>query len=366
MAGSKTQQPCEEMPMRKSLAETLAAVEQWREEQLVAHGGALANLDEELATLRARLAELEHEIREVTERRRSLDDAPRTLAHKSRAERHRAVIEFLASDQELLQIRAADLAQARAQQRQKLEHSLNSDPELAEMVQEYERFCEVEAQLEALPDSYRKAILQHHDVVRRRLEPLMRAAEGADATLSDSTQSVTIVVSADPADGEPSALVMLVPVDIELHTRWRERSEDLCSELTYRLYAAACSIARTVGVPDAPISCRPFEGHLAIQVWFGSGSVTGSVEEVVEAEIAKIREEARELQSSNLELALAWVDPELLAAPDEETTPEATAQVAGRVKVVVGQRVEWTDQPAAEDEEDPDGTIPLTDEGGDS
>ncbi len=345
--------------MRKSLADHLAQVEAWRNEQLEENRVALGLVSEELTMLQAQLADLTARIEGLDARRTSLEGTPDSIARKVHGERHRAVLASLHSDQELLSTRAADLAQARSRQLRELEESLDKDPELHEMVQEYERFLEVETQLESLPESYRKAILQHHDTVRRRLEPVMRTAEGADATIDEPTESVTVVLSADPEDGDPTALVMLVPIPVDVHTRWRERPEDLASELTYRLYSAACAVSTKVGVPDAPISCRPFEGHLAIQIWFGSGSVAGNVRQEVEAEFARLRTHASELRAAKLELAATWVSPEVLAPPDDEPETEVPVDL-GRVKVGINQKVEWSDDsevplpegPADADEED--------------
>ncbi|GEM_PF-1077719 len=328
--------------MRKTLAEHLSQVATWKQEQLEENRVAMGLATEELTMLQAQLTDLTGRIESLEHRRGTLQDVPDAIDRKVHGERHRAVLASLHADQELLSTRAADLGQARSRMLRQLEESLTQDPELHEMVQEYERFCEVETQLENLPESYRKAILQHHDTVRRRLEPVMRTAEGADAAIDDPVQTVSVVLSADPEDGDPTALVMLVPIPVDVHTRWRERPEDLASELTYRLYAAACAVSAKVGVPDAPISCRPFEGHLAIQVWFGSGSVAGNVRQEVEAELADLRKNAAELRSAKLELAATWVPPEALTAPDDEPETEVPVDL-GKVKVGVNHQVSWSD-----------------------
>lgn len=329
--------------MRKNLADHLSQVAAWSATQREENRVGLGLVNEELTMLQAQLADLTARIEGLESRRSQLEAVPEALQRRVHGERHRAVLASLHGDHELLGTRSADLGQARATALAALELALTEDPELHEMVQEYERFCEVETQLETLPESYRKAILQHHDTVRRRLEPVMRSAEGADAAIEATQESISIVLSADPQDGEPTALVMLVPTSVDVHTRWRERAEDLTSELTYRLYAAACAVSSTLGVPDAPISCRPFEGHLAIQVWFGSGSVTGDVRQVVEAELQKVRDQAAELRAAKLGLAATWVSPEALTPPEDE--PETEALMAlDNVKVGVGQQVAWSEE----------------------
>lgn len=342
--------------MRKTLAAHLGQVATWKQEQLEENRVARGLAHEELTMLQAQFADLTARIEGVEQRRTKLEAVADSVELKVHGEWHRAVLASLHADRELLGTRAADLGLARSRMLRQLEESLTQDPELYQMVQEYERFCEVETQLENLPESYRKAILQHHDTVRRRLEPVMRTAEGANAELDDPVASVTVVLSADPEDGDPAALVMLVPVPIDVHTRWRERGEDMASELTYRVYAAACAVSAKVGVPDAPISCRPFEGHLAIQVWFGSGSVSGNVRQEVETELARLRSQSGELRAAKLELSATWVSPQALTAPDDDPETEVTVD-QGKVNVGVNQQVEWSQASQVALPEDPNDTV---------
>ena len=93
---------------------------------------------------------------------------------------------------------------------------------------------------------------------------------------------------------------------------------DLPAALAYRLVAAVAELAARLGVPDAPISYRPFEGYLAIQLWLGRQPLRGDVREVATAVLERVRTKATDMASAQLDVLVMWLPSEVLVSEEEE------------------------------------------------
>lgn len=300
-----------------ALLKALAQVAQWREQAEASATHQMAELDSEEARVTAAIHDLRRRLTVLERRRGELRDATQRLEEEEIRRSHDAVLAALRQDQEVLNHRSEQLRALQAAARARADELLqNADIQSA--LRDYESFAEVEATLSGLPPSYRRAILAHHDQVRRQLEPLFNELTGANASLNMAQATVSVVAALEPATGPAEALALVTPVPAELYTGWDGRPMDLPAALAYRLVAAVAELAARLGVPDAPISYRPFEGYLAIQLWLGRQPLRGDVREVATAVLERVRTKATDMASAQLDVLVMWLPSEVLVSEEEE------------------------------------------------
>ncbi len=299
------------------LIDALEAITAWRESAEEECATQLAEVDAEEARLREAIAELQRQTESLDGLRGEIFGRLKALDGKEISRSYRAVVSALASDRMLLETRSDLLLRQRKSQRRAAEEMLK-DPDLAQAIEEYEGFGAVEAQLPSLPPSYRRAIVDHHEQLTRRLQPVITMVQGWGEPLPEAAQSVALVASIDPAEGSPEALVLVLPVAAAIYNDWSKRDEDLCNLLAFRMVAAAAELARQAGVADAPIAYRSFEGNLTIQIWFGESEVKGNLREMAAGMLDRVKEEAAEFRASRVELYTLWLPPDVLSPPEDD------------------------------------------------
>lgn len=319
-----------------ALLDALTGIAAWRERAEEEANQALNELRAEEARLSAAIVDLKRRLTLVEERRAQTEAKLSHLDDEELRRSHQALLSALTQDQALLVARSGALASLRAAAKQRAELLLRDD-ELQGHLREYASFAEVEATLKSLPPGYRKAILAHHDNVRRILEPVLRELRGDTVALSAPHAPVALIASVEPSEGPPQALVILTPVSAELQTSWNEQPQDLSASVAYRVVAAAAEIAARLGAADAPIQARPYGRFLAVQIWLRDRAVKGDVKEVATAALQRAKEQARDLAAAQVELFILWLPAAALTPPeddeddssvDEDTEDEALRMIA--------------------------------------
>ncbi|MCP4919874.1 MAG: hypothetical protein GY913_23475 [Proteobacteria bacterium] len=304
------------------LIASLEEITHWREGAEKEARQQLEEVDVEEARLKKAIEDLQTQIVGLDTLRGEVRARVDELDDQEIAKSYQAVVDSLDADSELLDGRSALVAERRAELRDKAEKLL-ADPELASAIDEFERFREMETGLSSLPASYRKAILDHHQAVKRRLTLVFETLEGAPEPLDAPTAGIAIVASVDPSEGPPESLVMVLPVDAGLYDNWADAGESVSATLAYRMVAAAATLAERAGVPGAPIAYRSFEGKLTIQVWFGDSDPEGDLKELAAGILDEVRFSATELSTAATELYTLWLPPDVLNPPEEEDDDES-------------------------------------------
>jgi hypothetical protein len=302
------------------LLAALEAISDWREAQEEEAATQLAEVDAEEARLRTAIAELEKQIGALDGLRSEIRGRVTSLDREEIVQSHGALVDALNQDRELIERRSDLLQQAKEAATHRAE-ALLDDPDLADAVREFEGFQKMTATLSTLPPSYRKAIEDHHVAVKRRLQPLLDLIEGPVQKLDEPMEPVSIVASVEPMEGPPQALALVVPVAADVYNTWPEHDDDLCAQLAYRVVAAAAQMAAAVGAPDAPISYRPFEGSLVVQIWLGDHEVEGDLRELATG-MLDVHDQAPAFASARLEFYALWLPPDVLSPPDDEDDEE--------------------------------------------
>ncbi len=302
-------------PGRPRVLAALDEIARWKAAEEAEIESSMANVDDDEDAVRRTLEGAQRQLVALTTFREELNEKQVVILQEADRRSRAALLAGLKADRVLLEERAARLDAAIAEREDGLQKQLG-EPDLAGAVEEYANFAEVEATLGSLPLSYRRAILAHHDKVRRRLDSVIVASNAAPPALGLDRVAVTVLFSVDPAEGPPEGMVAVLPVDFALFTDWAERREDLCAKVAYRVIAALTRLLASVGAEAAPVQYNELGGFLVVQVWLGDCTVNGSLEEGALAEIDALRGEAEDLDSAGIELHALWVPAAVLA--DEE------------------------------------------------
>lgn len=295
----------------------LDEVTAWRREREAEIERRLDELRAEEVRLRNQIVALEKQIETVRERARALGEEQAEHDMEEARRKRDAFLEGLAADRRLVEERIHLHRQALAD-REDRARALAEQPEMARLLQEFKRFREVEPTLVALPAGYRKAILDYHEGVRRRLKPLMHALEQRPDPVARDRAAVAVVASVEPSEGPPDALVVIVPVPFAVYEDWPECGDELGALIAYRVIGAVSGALAAVGAPDAQVLYASYEGCLSIQVWLADSAVEGDLKDALTARIDQVREVADELACARIELDAVWLAPEVVAPDDAD------------------------------------------------
>lgn len=290
----------------------LEEIASWKASADAEFSRTMSEVDREEDEARRQIEEAQRRLLALASVRSELREKHTQVGFDAERKERTALRTGLSTDRAVVEERAAKLASAIAQREAALQLQLQ-DPEIATAVEEFEKFVEIEATLAALPPTYRRAILDHHEKVRRRLEPVIAASNAGPPDLGLDQVGVGVLLAISPAEGTPDALVAVVPVPFGVKTDWLTRKEDLASQFAYRVVAAVSRLLNAVGAGNAPIDYHAVNGCLAINVWLGDSTIQGDLNERGLEEIGALREEAEELSAAGIELYGFWVRPSMLA-----------------------------------------------------
>ena len=305
------------------LQEAMSSVTSWRQEAESRLTSRLEAIDREEQRLKEALSQLQAEIAELDTLRASIRAENGGLERAQQEKAHNAMLQGLGNDRDTLASRSVELAAAHEASQAGLKAEL-ADPEIAGLITEYERFSEAEATLTALPESYRHAILAHHETVKTRLQPIFARVQAAGPDLEAAPAALSVVASLEnDEDGAPESLTFVLPVDSAVYSRWSDRDEDLPTRLGYRAVAMAAGLAKSLGAPAAPLTCRDHEGFLTVNLWLGDGEVSGDIKAAADAAAAAAFAGADQLTAAKLSASLEWLAPEVLDPPEDDETAAA-------------------------------------------
>lgn len=272
---------------------------------------ALAEVAREESTNRRAIEEGHRRLVALRSLRREQEALKAGLVADVAAEEAAAVAAGLEADTRRFLERAAVMAEAVAARDARLEEDLKA-PELAAALVEYQNYQDVEPTLSTMPPPIRKSLVEKHERVLRRLEPIIRAANAGPPPLAAPAMGVGVVAAMDPPEGPPEALVVVFPVPYAAYSDWRDRPEDLATSLCHRLLAALFRLLQEIGAADAPVQYDSVRGNLAVQVWLGDHPVPVDLREATFEHFSQVYEEAIELWAAGVEVYTVWVRPELL------------------------------------------------------
>ncbi len=294
------------------LVEALADLRSWRAESEHEIGRNLEEIEREDKRLRDTIAEVERQLVALQSIRDEVNTRAAGLNAEEATRSHELMVAALADDRRLLATRSAALEHVRTQARAEAQ-SMLEDPDLAETVAEFTRYTELEASLASLPESYRHAIVAHHDQVKRRLAPVFETAAAREVKVNLPGVTVGVVACLEQTDGRPESLTLVLPVPAELYTD-PQSGDALGTVLALRMVELASRLVALLGADAAPITYRELGDCLTIEVWLGDHELTDDARFKAETLIEQGRTLSGDLSAARVHPHLVWLDPDVLAA----------------------------------------------------
>ena len=99
---------------------------------------------------------------------------------------------------------------------------------MAPLLEEYDQFVETVApNLQSLPDSYRNAVVQHHERITARLAEHLRSVAAMPQPVNAERCEVELVYAVDAPEGRDELLMVVVPVADQVVLQWHQQSDGL-------------------------------------------------------------------------------------------------------------------------------------------
>lgn len=303
--------------MNPKLVTALEDIDRWRRESDADADREHNEISEEQERLRREIEERQASLEGLATRKSEVEAQKASLPGEQLQRRREATLKNLAGDRGLVAARGS-LYGDQVKARERRVQELIDKPQYNKLVKEYEEFQDVEMGLDALPKTYKQAILAHHGTVKKELAPVFDAMAAEIEPVDAQGIGVAVVGSIDAPDGGPAeALAIIVPTPFETCSKWSERAEDLAALIAYRVVGCVGRMLQQVGAADAPLQYAEYENALAIQVWLGDSDVTGNIERVLDDLIDEVNGKAAEFEAGRLRLQMVWVEPEVVAPDDD-------------------------------------------------
>lgn len=191
------------------------------------------------------------------------------------------------------------------------------EPKFQQKIVEFRQFQDTQSQLAELPVSYRNAILQHHKLVQKELEPIFMAADQPLPKTDKPAKSIGVVASIEPDFIQPEAMAILIPVPFEMYSAPSAGIDSLQQIFAYRCVGAVTSALRKIGLSEVSVNYGDHKGYLSIQVWLDGKKLNGDIRQSISLEFQQMRDYASELQAVRLGMEVTWLPPELLDEGEE-------------------------------------------------
>ena len=228
----------------------------------------------------------------------------------------RAIDDGLTSGAQTLETRELLLQKQRKVRLQRVDNIVK-EPKFQEKIAEFRQFQDTQSQLGQLPVSYRNAILQHHKLVQKELEPIFMAADQPLPKTDKPPKSIGVVASIEPDFIQPEAMAILIPVPFEIYSSPSAGTDSLQQVFAYRCVGAVTSALRTIGLSEVSVNYGDHKGYLSIQVWLDGKKLNGDIRQSISLEFQQMRDYASELQAVRLGMEVTWLPPELLDEGEE-------------------------------------------------
>ncbi|MCB9677519.1 MAG: hypothetical protein H6737_20590 [Alphaproteobacteria bacterium] len=306
------------MTAMQSVTAALEGVASWRSEQEARRQAEIVDVDSQLEKLRADLAELQGKITSLEAFRGQLEE--RDASEGVVARSYDAIFAALLGQAAQLDTRAAEASEATAKRNQAVLDGL-SKGELAPLVQEYNQFkTQVEPTLQALPESYRGAIIEHHHGIVDRIRAHLEDQIAGPAVVEGDRVELELVYGIDAPSGTPELLICVLPVKDVTFTDWAERPEDLSTHLGARAVQAIYEATKQGGLPGAQAVFGGHQGLLAVEV--DLEGVSKDFAQLLADSFNAVLKSAPELAAGKLGLTARKVDFDFLLPPEIEDDEE--------------------------------------------
>ncbi|MEZ4318230.1 MAG: hypothetical protein R3F61_12040 [Myxococcota bacterium] len=307
------------MTALQSVAAALESVGSWKAEQEARRQAEIVEVESQLEKLTAELAELQGKITSLQGFRAQLDE--RDAGDGVVARSYDAIFGALLGQSAQLDQRAAELVELESTRNDEVMAKLGGT-ELAHLVEEYTQFKEqVEPTLSAIPESYRGAMIEHHQGVVARIRAALEDHLSAPVQANGDRLDLELVYGIDAPNGTPEMLICVLPVKDAAFTDWNERPEDLSTLVGARSVQAIYEAAKQAGPRGAQAVYGGHQGLLALEVELDG--TTKDFPQVLADSFNAVLKSSPELAAAKVVLSARKVDFDFLLPPEIDDDEEA-------------------------------------------
>lgn len=302
----------------QSVASALEGVAAWRVEQESRRQAELVDVESQIEKLLAEKLAVEEKLQSLQGFKSNLVDLGGEGDAISRS--YSGIFEALATQSAALQSRAGEVYAADAARRTAVFQAMEGT-ELEPLIGEYNQFREqVAPTLSALPESYRNAIVAHHEGITDRIRAHLAKELGSPTSIEAETLTLDVVFGVDSPDGVPELLICVLPVPDEAFTEWATREEDLCTMVGARVVQGLYETVKQSGPQGAQAVCGGHQGLLAVEMEVDGAPA--DIERALADTLNAVLSGAPELLAANVSVTARRVEFDFLLPPETDEDEE--------------------------------------------
>lgn len=303
------------------IAAVLREVGAWRTDADAQHQLQLDEVDEEVTRLKTAIEDLQRQLTALADFRGDLVRKSERLEAEQARRAHEGIFERLHAQATELETRAK-AATAAAPRRSQIIAERFAASEMAKPLEEFRQFKANAAQLEALPASYRSAILAHHKTQEDALVAFAARIDPGPVTMEDPEVELDVVFTVDTSEDQPELVSVVLPVRESTYGRWEEHADDLQLLVAARVVEGLYRAAAQLGLSKAHAMYGGHRGLLAVELELGPGGGSDASRKVADA-LRSVLEHAPELIATRVRLRPSQVRTDYLLPPDDNHGSEA-------------------------------------------
>jgi hypothetical protein len=305
----------------RTVAAALAEVGRWRADEEARAKAEMVEVEQEIRNLQTAIQNLQSQLEALHRFSADLETKKKGLAESEMKRAHAEVLVAIQAQSKALGMRDALVGQARSAADTALSERLRS-PELSGVVEEYRQFrSSIEPTIAALPDSYRKVILAHHETVTRRLRDIVEAATSQPVTVDAPDLHVEVVWGVDMVESAPELLVCVLPISEQVHAHWSDTVEGVQSWLAARVVQGVYEAANLTGFARVQALTGGHEGLLVVEVDLNGASA--AFPEAFGKRLLELLPRAPELVGARVVATAVRVEMDVLLPPQGEEDGDA-------------------------------------------
>lgn len=299
----------------RTVATALADIERWKADEEARHKAERVEVEQEIKNLETAISNLQSQLDALSKFRTELDGKAAALGGLEVQRAYGALFDALADQAKRVAGRERLVATKLKERGGQLAAKLATG-EVAEQVAAYRDFRENGGKtLASLPEMYRRAVVEMHDGVVRKLRTTIASLTAEAVQVDAEPIEVDVVYAVDAPEGTAELLVLVLPVDEAVHAQWHDREDGLQLWIAARVVQAVHESAAATGFVRAQPLSGGHRGLLVIEVDLAGSSdpFVGAVEK----RLGEVLGSAAELAGAGVRVLPRKVPVDYVLPPDD-------------------------------------------------
>lgn len=305
----------------RSVAAAMAEVAKWRADEDARAKAEKVEVEQEIRNLQTAIQNLQSQLEALHKFAAELDSKKAGIATQELEKAHAGVLAALQAQAKDVGLRDQEVGRATSARDAAIAERLRQ-PDLAPTIEEYRQFkTTVEPTIAALPESYRKVILGHHETVAAKLREVLTSVEATPFVVSGGPVEAELVWAVDAPEGAPELLVCILPVSDQVHSHWMDQDEGVQLWLAARTVQAIYEAGARTNFHRLQAMAGGHEGLLVLEC-----DVSGATPAFVDAFASRLGEllaSAPEIGTARVKATAVRVEMDVLLPPEGEEDGDA-------------------------------------------